>query len=59
MEELAKLKLGIISDVDIFRSTIKVNFTEYHAPFVPWVLELREVMFPNGKIRKREDKGVY
>ncbi|KAF4211370.1 hypothetical protein CNMCM5878_002704 [Aspergillus fumigatiaffinis] len=59
MEELAKLKLGTISDADVFRSTVEANFTEYHTPLVPWVLELREVVFPNGKIRKREDKGVY
>jgi hypothetical protein len=58
-EELAKLKLGTISDADVFKSTIEANFTEYHGPLVPWVLELREVVFPNGKIRKKEDKGVY
>jgi hypothetical protein len=58
-EELAKLKLGTISDADVFRNTIEANFTEYHESLVPWVLELREVVFPNGKIRKKEDKGIY
>ncbi|KAE8405940.1 hypothetical protein BDV37DRAFT_270398 [Aspergillus pseudonomiae] len=58
-EELAKLKLGTISDVDIFKNTIEANFTEYYGPLMPWVLELREVVFPNRKIRKKEDKGVY
>lgn len=59
MEELAKLKLGTISEEDVFRSTVEANFTEYHESLVPWVLELRKVVFPNGRIRKKEDRGVY
>jgi hypothetical protein len=58
MEDLAKLKLGTVSDDDIFESTTG-KFTEYHKPLKRWVDELRRVIFPNGKIRRKDDKGLF
>ncbi|KAK4131096.1 hypothetical protein BT67DRAFT_389147 [Trichocladium antarcticum] len=58
-EELAKLKLGTVSDEDIFRKTMEESFTEYYWPLVPWVNKLRKVVFPGGGRWKREDSGLY
>ncbi|KAL6228841.1 hypothetical protein BDW75DRAFT_250535 [Aspergillus navahoensis] len=58
MEDLAKLKLGTVSDDDIFENTMG-KFTEYHEPLKRCVDELRKVIFPNGKIRRNDDKGLF
>jgi hypothetical protein len=58
-EELAKLKLGTVSDEDIFRKTTDEFFTKYYRPLVPWVNKLRKVVFPGGGRWKREDSGLY
>ncbi|KAB8212830.1 hypothetical protein BDV33DRAFT_197217 [Aspergillus novoparasiticus] len=57
MEELAKLKLGTVSDDHIFESTMD-KFTEYHKPLKPCVDELRNAVFPNGKIRRKGDESL-
>ncbi|PYI29630.1 hypothetical protein BP00DRAFT_458436 [Aspergillus indologenus CBS 114.80] len=57
MEDLAKLKLGTVSDDDIFETTM-AKFTEYHQPLKRWVGEWRRVIFPNGKIRRSDDQGL-
>ncbi|KAL2171516.1 hypothetical protein VTG60DRAFT_2684 [Thermothelomyces hinnuleus] len=59
MEELAKLKLGTVSDEDIFRITMEESFTEYYAPLIPWVNKLRKAVFPGGRKWKTEDSGLY
>ena len=58
-EELAKLKLGTVSDVDIFRKTTEESFTKYYRPLAPWVNTLRKAVFPGGRRWKREDSGLY
>ena len=58
-EELAKLKLGTVSDADIFRKTTEEFFTKYYMPLVPWVNTLRKAVFPGGGRWKREDSGLY
>ncbi|KAL2259661.1 hypothetical protein VTK26DRAFT_6555 [Humicola hyalothermophila] len=58
-EELAKLKLGTVSDEGIFRKTTEDFFTNYYRPLVPWVNELRKVVFPGGGRWRREDSGLY
>ncbi|KAK4103865.1 hypothetical protein N658DRAFT_564856 [Parathielavia hyrcaniae] len=58
-EELAKLKLGTVSDEDIFRKTTEESFTEYYRSLVPWVNTLRKVVFPGGGRWKTEDSGLY
>ncbi|KAL2015346.1 hypothetical protein VTK56DRAFT_5778 [Thermocarpiscus australiensis] len=58
-EELAKLKLGTVSDKDIFLNTAEEFFTEYYRPLLPYVNELRRAVFPGGGKWKREDDGLY
>jgi hypothetical protein len=58
-EELAKLKLGTVSDDDIFRKTAAEHFTEYYKPLIPWLKGLRRVVFPDGGRWKREDRELY
>jgi hypothetical protein len=56
--KLAKLKLGTVSDQDIFLETMNQHFTPYFTPFIPWMNRLRRVVFPNGRLRKEEDEGL-
>jgi hypothetical protein len=58
-EELAKLKLGTVSDEGIFCKTITEYFTEYYKPLIPWLNRLRRVVFPNGGRWKSEDRELY
>ena len=44
-EELAKLKLGTVSDEELFRKTMTDFFTEHYAPLIPWVSKLRRKVF--------------
>ena len=43
-EQLAKLKLGTVSDDGMFRKTATEHFTEYYKPLIPWVNRLRRVV---------------
>lgn len=54
-EKLAKQKLGTVSDEEIFKITMKENFTLYYEPLIPWVNRLRREVFPNGGKWKKED----
>jgi len=47
-EELATMKLGIVSDDVIFHKTAQEYFTEYYQPLIPYVNRLRRKVFPNG-----------
>lgn len=47
-EELAKLKLGTVSDDEIFRKTTLEHFTDYYQPLIPCVNKLRREIFPRG-----------
>lgn len=58
-EELAKLKLGTVSDEGIFRKTTTEHFTEYYKPLIPWLNRLRRVVFPNDGRWKSEDRELY
>jgi len=58
-EELAKLKLGTVSDEGIFNKTTTEHFTEYHKPLIPWLNRLRRVVFPEGRRWKSEDRELY
>lgn len=58
MEELAGLKKGIVDDEADFLHVAQ-NFTPYHQSLIPWVNELRKILFPNGARWKKEDKGIY
>ncbi|KAE8352398.1 hypothetical protein BDV28DRAFT_3420 [Aspergillus coremiiformis] len=58
MERLAKWKLGTVSDNHIFESTMD-NFTDYYSPLKPWVDELRKAIFPDGRLRRKEDEKLF
>ncbi|KAI8966288.1 hypothetical protein F5Y11DRAFT_309959 [Daldinia sp. FL1419] len=58
-EVLAKLKLGTVSDEELFRKTMTEFFTIYYEPLIPWVSKLRRLVFPGGGRWKREDIGLY
>ncbi|PVH91134.1 hypothetical protein DM02DRAFT_664311 [Periconia macrospinosa] len=47
-EELAKLKLGTVSDDEIFRKTTLEHFTDYYQPLIPYINRLRRKIFPGG-----------
>ncbi|KAF2844181.1 hypothetical protein T440DRAFT_523703 [Plenodomus tracheiphilus IPT5] len=47
-EELAKLKLGTVSDDAIFRKTTLEHFTDYYQPLIPCINRLRRQIFPGG-----------
>lgn len=57
-EELAILKLGIVADEEVFLETLNQYLTVYYKSLRPWVNRLRRVIFPNGRLRKEEDKGL-
>jgi Fungal protein kinase len=59
MEKLAKLKLGTISEEEIFLNTVKENFTSYYGPLISWIKRLRRVLFPGGGRRKEEDRELF
>ncbi|KAE8151793.1 hypothetical protein BDV25DRAFT_171141 [Aspergillus avenaceus] len=58
MENLAKIKLGTVSNDDIFERTMD-KFTEYYKPLKPWVDELRKAVFPNGNLRRNGDESLF
>lgn len=58
MEELAKLKLGTVSDEGIFLETLNQHVTSYYEPLRPWINRLRRVVFPNGRLRRQEDESL-
>jgi hypothetical protein len=58
-EELAKLKLGTVSDNDIFRKTTQENFTEYYQPLLPCVNRLRKKIFPGGGRWREPNPKLY
>ncbi|KAF2731547.1 hypothetical protein EJ04DRAFT_579020 [Polyplosphaeria fusca] len=58
-EELAKLKLGTVSDDEIFRKTTLEHFTDYYQPLIPCVNRLRRKIFPGGGRRRAPNLKLY
>jgi hypothetical protein len=58
-EELAKLKLGTVSDDEIFRKTTLEHFTDYYQPLIPCVDRLRRKIFPGGGRWKVPNPKLY
>ncbi|KAH6838333.1 hypothetical protein B0I37DRAFT_449739 [Chaetomium sp. MPI-CAGE-AT-0009] len=58
-EDLAGLKLVIVSKEDMFMETATEYFTPYYQPLVPLMNSLREVVFPGDRPWKMEDEGLY
>lgn len=59
IEELAKLKMGLVLEDDGFHKEMNVNFSEYCKPLIPCMQELRKEAFPGGKRRLSEDRELY
>ena len=58
-EDLAKLKLGTVSDDNIFRKATLEHFTEYYQPLIPCVNRLRRKVFPGGGRWKDPNPKLY
>ncbi|KAE8400506.1 hypothetical protein BDV37DRAFT_274354 [Aspergillus pseudonomiae] len=58
-QKLANSKKGVVDDEADFEQTAEKYFTSYYKVLVPWVNELRRVVFPGGTRRKKPDKGLY
>jgi|SRR5271163_4711279 hypothetical protein len=58
-KELARMKLGVVAEEDIFSKTTTEYFTEYYELLIPWLNRLRKVAFPDGGRWKREDRELY
>ena len=56
---LAEIKMGQVVEDDRFDKKLKVNFSQYCKPLIPWVKELRTVTFPGGKRWLKEDRSLY
>jgi hypothetical protein len=59
MEELAELKLGLVSRENHFHNRITKAFTPYYQPLIPCVKGLRRAVFPMDKPWEHEDKTLY
>ncbi|KAH7026447.1 uncharacterized protein B0I36DRAFT_273411 [Microdochium trichocladiopsis] len=58
-EELAGMKLGVVSDDDIFGKITMEFFTDYFKALIPTVGRLRRAVFPGGGRWKKEVRGLY
>ncbi|KAK4197016.1 hypothetical protein QBC40DRAFT_342334 [Triangularia verruculosa] len=58
-EELAGLKLIIVSKEEMFIKTTTKYFTQYYQPLAPLMNSLRKVVFPGDKPWKHEDERLY
>ena len=56
--ELATAKMGTACSASGF-SLATAKFTEYYKPLIPWMEELRQVVFPHGEWQETEDEGLY
>ncbi|KAE8152959.1 hypothetical protein BDV25DRAFT_150209 [Aspergillus avenaceus] len=58
-QKLANAKKGLVADETDFKQIAERYFTSYYKVLVPWVNELRRVVFPGGTRRKKSDRGLY
>jgi len=58
-EDLAKMKSGTIVEEATFLKTMLTYATPYFQPLIPWLEELRKVVFPNDKKWRVEVEGLY
>ncbi|KAI1826568.1 hypothetical protein F4861DRAFT_496615 [Xylaria intraflava] len=56
---LATIKRGVINTEQDFLQTVTEDFTEHYRVLVPWVNELRKVVFPDGRRWEYEDPSLY
>ncbi|KAK4133632.1 hypothetical protein BT67DRAFT_382143 [Trichocladium antarcticum] len=58
-EDLAGLKLIVVSKEESFMRTTARYFTQYYQPLAPLMNGLRKIVFPGDKPWKREDETLY
>ncbi|OJD21394.1 hypothetical protein ACJ73_07263 [Blastomyces percursus] len=58
-EELADMKIGVISEGDKFLKTTTEYFTEDYQPLIPHVNKVRRQIFPKGKRWRTPNKNLY
>jgi len=58
-EDLAGIKLIVVSKEEMFMKTTTKYFTQYYQPLAPLMNSLRKVVFPRDKPWKREDERLY
>lgn len=58
-EMVATMKTGTVSSEAAFIRMVRKYFTPHYEPLVPWIIELREIVFPRGKTWKEQDEGLY
>ena len=58
-EDLAGMKLIVVSKEEMFMKTTTKYFTQYYQPLAPLMNNLRKVVFPGDKPWKREDERLY
>ncbi|KAI0976761.1 hypothetical protein F4678DRAFT_468899 [Xylaria arbuscula] len=56
--KLVTLKQGTLSK-KVFYNTISTYFTQHYQPLIPWIVKLRDVVFPNGESWEKEDRRLY
>ncbi|KAI0388206.1 hypothetical protein F5Y17DRAFT_463959 [Xylariaceae sp. FL0594] len=57
--KLATLKQGTVANKQRFHQIISMYFTPHYQPLIPWVVKLRDVVFPNGESWEKEDLTLY
>jgi len=58
-EELAEIKLAKVLEEDRFTKTLDLTVTSYCKPLIPCILELRKVVFPEGRRWLTQDRQLY
>ncbi|KAI9809767.1 MAG: hypothetical protein M1825_000200 [Sarcosagium campestre] len=59
MKELAEFKVAKVVDYGYFQKEVKDNLSPCCKPLLDCILEMREVIFPDGRQRTSEDERVY
>ncbi|KAI1286608.1 hypothetical protein F5Y03DRAFT_380583 [Xylaria venustula] len=57
--KLATLKKGVIDEEGNFLKIAERSFASYYRPLIPWVNELRRVVFPNGRRWQQVNDKLY
>ena len=59
IKELARLKMGLVSEEDGFAKEMSEHLSEYCKPLITCIQELRKFVIPGGKRWLSEDRELY
>ena len=59
VDDLSTMKSGTISDEGNFLRKMFASVAPYFQPLIPYINELRKIVFPNDKRWRDEDEGLY